>query len=652
MDQGLLQQLDANYQAQRRQTPTIAKPKRDKGGAKGLLTALLPLAGGALGGLAGVVGGPAGIIAGGAAGAAGGEALKQKLQGGPIDRGDIVEQGVLGALPGVGSAFKAIRAGGTAASLLGRGAETAATERAATASPGLATKLYNKGVMTEARSGGFGQGEKVTGGESLGFRDSQKISKSLADEGITGANASARQIAVGDRLANHSRTIDSAVAAKNVEVPEDQLVNILDRVQGRILGSNGKGVTGFQVGNKAQVDIAKSYARQLSGVKDARGLLDFKRSLDADAINYGRNSMSPDPVKEQIAKAFRQEVNKDFGDLVPEAKAASTAYSKLHDANEFLKQAARDQSNAATQGGASGLVSRFLTSDAANTAKSKVGLGLQKVGGALGAETGMATPGTVSANSLFSGGNLAKAGMQQAGSRALVQPLIGNDPTAGQQPADGTTDISSFMPDGMGASAGLGLDANQQAAPESAYSNEAFMADVARDPKNASTYMSLFKTMNDAAKAEAKNASGGPNITKVTAQQYGLAQSGQGALQQLASMIEQNPGIVTKTATPGRQLPIIGGFISNKAGTGQYDAIGYNIADSLLRLRTGATANEAEVKNLQAQIMPRAGDSPETIRTKLAQLEQVFGAVIKTANSGAGGGTDTSLQTTDGAEVY
>lgn len=103
------------------------------------------------------------------------------------------------------------------------------------------------------------------------------------------------------------------------------------------------------------------------------------------------------------------------------------------------------------------------------------------------------------------------------------------------------------------------------------------------------------------------------------------------SLEDLKTLLEQDPGALSRSAMPGRKLPILGGYISNAVGTGDFDAIGYNIADTLLRIRTGAQANESEIRNLQSQIMPRAGDSPDTIRTKLRQLTQAYQNILSLA---------------------
>lgn len=137
----------------------------------------------------------------------------------------------------------------------------------------------------------------------------------------------------------------------------------------------------------------------------------------------------------------------------------------------------------------------------------------------------------------------------------------------------------------------------------------------------------------------------GNNVTKVTAQQMGLAQNGANALQDLAAMIQNDPGVITRTATPGRGLPVVGGYVANAAGVADYDAIGYNIADAILRLRTGAQANASEIKNLQTKLMPRAGDSEDVINTKLGQINDIFGNVLQMGQqSGTGNDLSALLQ--------
>lgn len=649
---GIKQQYDA-YRASQKPTKK-AQPTAKKGptGVRGVLNGLLPIAGGALGALAGVPLGPAGIIAGGAAGSAIGEGFREHNAGEKLNAKSIAGQAAFGALPGVGSGIKVLRAGEGVASLIGRGATTAGETAATTAvtKPSIATNIYNKGVVTEGRAGGFGQGEKLAGGDTQGFRDLQKNVNTLKGEGIPASNATSRQIAVGDRLKQHNTTIDAAVEAKNTAVTDTQMGDILGRVQNKITGGgNGKGIPGYIVGDNANSKFANSLATQFASIKDAKGMLGFKRALDEQAINYGRNSAAPDPIKEQIAKAFRKEVNDDFKKMVPEAATASGSYAKLHDANEFLKQAARDQSNAATQPGA-GTVGRVLTSDTAQTVKTKAGRGLQGLGKMLGAETEAPgiSPGTTPAlatgktaqllQRLTSPTQVGKAAFKQSVGRTAGSILGLGEPAATPDAVDqSATDVAPTGDIAALSQPGTTEPTSATTADSSPYSVENYMGDLQRDPKNSAQYTAVFKELNPNYGKD----TGGKNITKVTAQQYGLAQSGAQSLQQLAGLIQSDPNIVNRTAIPGKGLPIVGGSIANAAGTGSYDSIGYNIADTILRLRTGATANESEVKKLQSQIMPRAGDSDETRQTKLNTINDIFKNVLQLAG-GQGSADATS----------
>lgn len=223
---------------------------------------------------------------------------------------------------------------------------------------------------------------------------------------------------------------------------------------------------------------------------------------------------------------------------------------------------------------------------------------------------------------------------------------------SGGQQAQPTTLEDTMTQLGLG-SAGFGLPTTTPTTTTTTSQNpftpDVLLAAIASDPKNASLYQSLYKVYADKYKSTAGT---GANVTKVTSQQYGLAQSGLQSLGALADLISQNPNVVRQTATPGRQLPIIGGYIAEKAGVGEYDALGFNVADALLRLRTGAQANESEIRNVQSKLMPRAGDSEATIRRKLKTLYDAFSAVTAQAGTQSSGTTleDLLMQQTGGAQ--
>lgn len=125
----------------------------------------------------------------------------------------------------------------------------------------------------------------------------------------------------------------------------------------------------------------------------------------------------------------------------------------------------------------------------------------------------------------------------------------------------------------------------------------------------------------------------GLNVTKVTSQQYTNALSGYQSLQQLEALLAQDPKVLDRSATPGRQLPVVGGYIARGSNTGDFDALAYNTADKYLRITTGAQANESEIRNLATKIMPRAGDSPQTVRTKVNALRAFYGNILGLAGA-------------------
>lgn len=151
----------------------------------------------------------------------------------------------------------------------------------------------------------------------------------------------------------------------------------------------------------------------------------------------------------------------------------------------------------------------------------------------------------------------------------------------------------------------------------------------------------LIQSMQQMQLDQQKATATGNNTTKITGQQAGLAQNGVEALQQLKDLIQSNPNVVSHTAIPGRGLPGIGGYIAHNAGTTNYDAIGYNIADNYLRLKTGAQANASEIKDVQSKLMPRAGDDADQISNKLNLINNYFNTILGMADQ-SGTGSDTS----------
>lgn len=205
-------------------------------------------------------------------------------------------------------------------------------------------------------------------------------------------------------------------------------------------------------------------------------------------------------------------------------------------------------------------------------------------------------------------------GARNLASGEATLPTPATSPDTGTQTASTEPDLGGL---------GKGTTTSSSSANDNMYSRANMMSDVQRDPKNAATYLALYKELNPAQASP---------TGKVTAQQVGLTQSGLQSLQALKDEIAKNPGIVNQTAVPGQNAPVVGGLVRNLAGTGDYQAHAGNVLDSLAHLRTGAAMSNAE-RQSYIRLLPTAGDSPETVQTKLAQLEQSFAPFIPAASN-------------------
>ena len=129
----------------------------------------------------------------------------------------------------------------------------------------------------------------------------------------------------------------------------------------------------------------------------------------------------------------------------------------------------------------------------------------------------------------------------------------------------------------------------------------------------------------------------GLNVGKVTAQNYSNSLSGGDSFGRAVDLLfdengSLNKGLIVALKTPGTP--------NQKAR--QLKAYLYNVADSYLRLRTGAQANPEEIKRLAESLEPGILDNAETVASKLQIYQQTFKQVLESAQQG-GIGDETQL---------
>ncbi len=601
------------------------------------------------------VGTLAGGIIGGFLGGTGGRLLEDQVRTGKTDMGSALGEGGLDALfSGIGPAFQLGKAGVMAgrAAMAARGGATALdavtgnTIRDLFTNPnairGGAGVIQTMGKNIEAGGLGLAQGAKASGMASgLGARQSDTLLNTLRTLKIPLGSPEATQRALEPTLSRLGDQIGSAYTKANVALSPAELNNLGSNILGRIGTMGGL--------DESASNYAIEQARRLVQAGDVKGLWQFTKDLEANTINFARGAQSAEPMKEAVAQIIKGDVRDFLNSKVPQLAELNNVYHNALTANNLLIAASRNSK--------AGLWGRLLSLSPVKAAETKLGSGIETLG--------KYTAGT--------GGPLTKL-TQQAVRQFPAHAIELFSTPNGQQPntmANSPAQFGSYdqlaasmggMPGAMPNGALTGEVINPgggaggypaQPASGLQYSSVDLANAALRALQN--NDLNAYKTLADAStmaqqieqQQAAGGGAGGMNVTKVTSQQYGLAASAMQSLGQLGQMIQSNPNVLRSLAIPGQGLGGgIGNLISNNAGTAQYNAVGYTIADNLLRLKTGAQANESEIRQVQSQIMPGPFDSPEVVQTKLNQLQQYFGTVLQLAQSGgvSAGGSDFASQ--------
>ncbi len=151
-----------------------------------------------------------------------------------------------------------------------------------------------------------------------------------------------------------------------------------------------------------------------------------------------------------------------------------------------------------------------------------------------------------------------------------------------------------------------GMSQPQQSSP---YSLQNLQADIQRDPKNASTYMDIYKTFNSASAAP-----------KATAAQIASAQAitdGYAALNSASDQLAGMGGTGPKNA--GGKLPLIGGYINSNVAA--YEKTRIDLATALAKALTGRSAVPHSLITQYMNSIPDATTPPAQAAQQMANLQ-------------------------------
>ncbi len=613
-------QTDPWAKINQRKKQLATKPK----GRGGFLSSLISegggiggaVAGGSAGSFLGPIGTLVGAGIGGAVGAFGGRLTENKIRDDEFRVGDAIKEGavsgVLGASPirllkGAGAAGKALATGGKA---------LPAFEKAATA-PGIASKILGR-VGNKAAGKSIGASpSQLTGFRTKTGEDLVQFAKRIGGVGKSADELKQLQPAFQEAY-------EQSVLKSGASIDADMLEKLLNK------SSFAKGLASKSTTTRKLYTDALEELTQAVGNKrklKAADLLKLRQDYDQAIGSYAFGDARKG-VDQKVADFLRTAIR----EVAPEAKGAGKNAQKLKMLTEVVdKQSDKGRGAlsigltdllATGAGGAAGGVpggiaavaaKRAINSPKAQATISNIASNASERGAARALRPGSAS--SIARRQLPVRGAEAILGAGTAPAEALEGEVIPQGFESDQ--------FGGELPRQMGAGSVLGTPTGSQG-QEGIYSRESVAQDIQRDlqatgGQNMDKYIKLYEFLNPEPKAGANK----PGYGRPSAQQYSLANAGVRGVDQLSQMLSQDPSVLSRTATPGQKLPIVGGLISRLAGTGEYQATAQNTLDALSRARTGAAITPSE-ERFYERLLPRAGDNPATIQNKLMLLQQNF----------------------------
>ncbi|CAB4132547.1 hypothetical protein UFOVP253_33 [uncultured Caudovirales phage] len=504
--------------------------------------------------------------------------------------------------------------GGAANGILGKliKGKPAAGAEASTSGGTVAKDLATQGQQMKARGLGLSAGNSKAGTE-LFPQDTANMLDTLKNENIKvrGANSVSRDVVdkmnqYGQQIADHFKTENHPLNPADTQVIADNFMKKVSSTE-----------TDPRVLKEYQI-LADNLQKN---VKDTKSLWEYRKGLDSRIPAAKQGNATGVTLSNQMRaiKDMRSYVADELG-AVPGMKN----YHDLAAIKDFIGKGSKEQNQPANS-----LWGHVLSSTPVQRVEQAVGGGLEKGANALGATR---VPATAPSGAALNGNNvkgfLGNLTGGAIGSRVPTTSALGaseaiaNPPALADQQQTPTDLLQSNTPTTPDQTAS---DQSQQ--PQ--IDQRTLLALVAADPKNATTYLSLYNALKPSATQT--------KLSGTQQQQANNAQSALSNINDIRSMLSDNPGLATKSGIPG-QGSIIGGLESNVLGTGKYNAALNNLTDVLGRLRSGAALSAQEEARYKS-LAPKAGDSADTIQYKLDNLEQLLN---RFANPGAASSPDVS----------
>lgn len=483
----------------------------------------------------------------------------------------------------------ALAGGATGGALTGVGKVLSKGGKKTAEKSALMKNLTTQGQQMQARGLGISGGAKVSGKE-LAPQDSERMLQVLKDEGIKTGNANSAARDLNARLKNYGQQIAEHFKTKDAPLhPEDT----------KVIGTNF--VEGLKTTDPSVLNQANILVNDLQkNVKSTKDLWEFRKSLDS---RIPKTKFMDENTSNKVAalKSMREYISKELGDIPGMQK-----YHDLSEVKPFLGKGMRElnQPNG-------GVVGRVLSSGPVQKAESVVGKGVEKVGN-LGAKEAAPVVEPVVAGGVppvASGfaGRMARQGTTAlAGASVVPEQQAGADQAETAAPQEGDVLAGSGTQDELGFGGGVSANTDPFAAENVQSSVQSILA-KGGTMKDVTEYLGNVKMLEDL--------SGGAKSKPLTASQATRAAAAQNALKDIP-LIED----AIKSGKLGGAKALLGSGTQigrRLLGTENLDASLFNIADNILRARSGAAAPEAEVKRFVETFLPSATDSAKAKQQKL-----------------------------------
>ena len=626
-----------------------SQPQKKK---KNFWTDQISTATGILGGIGGSFVAPvAGTAAGAAAGSALGEVIEKMIAPGTTDWGDVAQEGVIGGVLGAGpikllkgaaAGGKALATGGNVMSQASKAAQTPLRQTIGQSVVGSADNLavkqfrLNKSQLTGLRGvlkedpGAFIRKYGFHSADDITTKGIEPLQKEFDTVVSTLGSIPKTEV---------KRGLDKFIAPlkKSVSLDDQRIAKQLQAQADELLKKSGNSMTGQDVLALRQLfdEGVKRSAFGSAELSVNKGTADaLRKTLQSAADKAGLKTTDGRSLKEAGL-----ELNK----LRTLYKAVAPNEELGRGSLPLNLPTLLGGTAGAAGGGAPGaagmaigtaMVNSPAGRRAAMAGADKIGTSLLNAGTKVAGQPTKGIAKRMAAGGVL--GGIYKQGQQeqpQSLEDALNQSLTNNASSAMNMP----NSMNTMNADNMGE---LYPGEQQSSSP---YSKENLMADIQRDPKNAKQYLALYSELSDVFTPAVDNK---PSFGKPSAQLYSQATTGLTSIGQLEQMLANDPSLATRNATPGQNLPGVGGLVSRAAGTNQYRAATNNILNSIARINTGAAMPASEEAFYNRAYLPQPGDTPQAIQAKIMNLRQFFAPIAnyKAASSGGGSLEDYIMQ--------